>query len=106
MSQKKQKNNDLLEFIKNNEVCRSVQLLYYFNETSDKECGICDVCLQQKQAFIIKPIDVLNLLKNNKALTVYEISTHLKEKEANILILLRMLLSEEKINVTNNKYFL
>ena len=106
LGQKKQKNDDLLAFIKNNNVCRSVQLLHYFNETSNKECGICDVCLQAKQNIVIKPADILNLLQEYKTLTAYEISTHLNEKEANILILLRTLLSEEKINAINNKYFL
>ncbi len=106
LEQKKQKNKDLLTFIKNNEVCRSIQLLDYFNESVVEECGICDVCLQQKQTSSIKPITIVNLLKNRKPLTVYEIGTLLNEKEANILILLRTLLSEEKINVTNNKYFL
>ncbi len=106
LEQKKQKNKDLIQFIKNNEVCRSIQLLYYFNEDATNKCGICDVCLQQKQSHHSKPTDIINLLNNNGALTVYEICTQLNQKEANILILLRELLSEEKISVTNNKYFL
>jgi len=106
LEQKKQKNKDLIEFVKNDKVCRSIQLLYYFNENVAQKCGICDVCLQQKQVFTINPINIITLLKNKGALTVYEICTLLNEKEVNILILLRELLSEEKINVTNNKYFL
>jgi ATP-dependent DNA helicase RecQ len=106
LDQKKQKNKDLISFIKNDEVCRSIQLLNYFNEGITETCGICDVCLQQKQTSTIKPINIISLLKYNEALTVYEICTRLDEKEANILILLRELLSEEKISVTNNKYFL
>ena len=106
LDQKKQKNKDLISFIKNDEVCRSIQLLNYFNEGITETCGICDVCLQQKQTSNIKPINIIQLLKSNEALTVYEICTQLNEKEANILILLRELLSEEKISVTNNKYFL
>ncbi len=49
LDQKKQKNKDLISFIKNDEVCRSIQLLNYFNEGITETCGICDVCLQQKQ---------------------------------------------------------
>ncbi|CAM1353694.1 RecQ family ATP-dependent DNA helicase [Tenacibaculum insulae] len=106
LAQKKQKNSDLIQFIKNDETCRSVQLLYYFDEKSTKKCGICDVCLQQKQTTTTNYTEIVTLLKKHQTLTVAEISTLLNQKEANILILLRALLSEEKISVTNNKYFL
>ncbi|MES3019171.1 MAG: ATP-dependent DNA helicase RecQ [Bacteroidota bacterium] len=51
--------------------CRSQQLLSYFNETHAAECGICDVCIENKRNNkkesitdeIIK--DVLNVLSNN-----------------------------------------
>ena len=31
-------------FVKNDDECRSVQLLRYFNEKTNKRCGRCDVC--------------------------------------------------------------
>ena len=51
--------------------CRSQQLLAYFSETHAPECGVCDVCIENKRAQkkesvtdeIIK--DVLNALSNN-----------------------------------------
>ncbi|WP_299158876.1 ATP-dependent DNA helicase RecQ [uncultured Tenacibaculum sp.] len=106
LAQKEQKNKDLITFIKNNSVCRSIQLLSYFDETSSNKCGICDVCLQNKHKVPIDSNEIITLLKNYKELTVQEMSILLKLNEANILILLRELLSEEKINVINNKYFL
>ena len=36
----------VLDFVNNNEECRSVQLLRYFNEKMRSTCGHCDVCLQ------------------------------------------------------------
>ena len=35
----------VIGFVNNNEECRSVQLLRYFNEHKPKPCGLCDVCL-------------------------------------------------------------
>ena len=37
----------VLDFVNNDEECRSVQLLRYFNEKTNKVCGRCDVCLKQ-----------------------------------------------------------
>jgi ATP-dependent DNA helicase RecQ len=34
----------VIDFVNNDEECRSVQLLRYFNEATDKSCGRCDVC--------------------------------------------------------------
>ena len=37
----------VVDYVNNNEECRSVQLLRYFNELKSKPCGLCDVCLSQ-----------------------------------------------------------
>ena len=34
----------VIDFVNNDEECRSVQLLRYFNEKTKKTCGRCDVC--------------------------------------------------------------
>ena len=35
----------VIDFVNNDQECRSVQLLRYFNEDTGKSCGRCDVCL-------------------------------------------------------------
>ena len=35
----------VIDFVSNDQECRSVQLLRYFNEQGGKDCGKCDVCL-------------------------------------------------------------
>ena len=40
----------IVDFVNNDEECRSVQLLRYFNEKTRKTCGRCDVCLKQGQS--------------------------------------------------------
>lgn len=37
------------EYAKNDSVCRSRQLLAYFGETADNDCGHCDVCVNRKK---------------------------------------------------------
>ena len=36
----------VISFVNNDEECRSVQLLRYFNERTNKHCGRCDVCVK------------------------------------------------------------
>jgi len=44
----------MIGFVENDEECRSVQLLRYFNEKKSKPCGCCDVCLSKAST---KPIE-------------------------------------------------
>lgn len=37
----------VIDFVNNDEECRSVQLLRYFNEKTRKTCGHCDVCMKR-----------------------------------------------------------
>ena len=39
----------VINFVNNDQECRSVQLLRYFNEKSKKNCGRCDVCLRHSE---------------------------------------------------------
>ncbi|WP_299135047.1 ATP-dependent DNA helicase RecQ [uncultured Tenacibaculum sp.] len=106
--QKKQKVNDITFFVENNTVCRSIQLLNYFDEETTKKCGICDVCLRDKKGVKNNiEILILNIIKEHKELSSKEICTLVKVKEGDILIHLRKLLANEIIGITNyNKYFI
>ena len=48
----------VVDYVNNNEECRSVQLLRYFNELKSKPCGLCDVCLSQLKT---KAVDYQNI---------------------------------------------
>ena len=39
----------VIDFVNNDQECRSIQLLRYFNEKTDKVCGKCDVCLNHAE---------------------------------------------------------
>lgn len=102
---KSQKATTLINFIQNNSVCRSVQLLSYFGEDDAKECGLCDVCLEKNQSAAHLEEDILNLLRKEKELSSIEIQTHLEANEKDILIHLQNLLADSKISINRiNKY--
>ena len=68
---------------------------------------MCDVCLKEKNASKTGSQAIINLLKEKKEATAKEMCTQLNLKEADILINLRYLLSEEIIGLNNyNQYFL
>jgi ATP-dependent DNA helicase RecQ len=108
IKQKEKKSTDFLRFIQNNTVCRSIQILNYFDEKSTKKCGICDVCLSEKKTNT-KNIseEIIHLIDQEGALSSQEINQHLNFTEKDILIHLRQLIAVDKININHqNKYFI
>ena len=107
IKQKERKATDLVQFIENDLVCRSVQILQYFNEKEFDKCGICDVCLANKNTHLDISTEITNFLTTNKTATSKEICQHISSKEATILVNLQQLLSEEKIGINNfNQYYI
>ncbi|MFD2528072.1 RecQ family ATP-dependent DNA helicase [Polaribacter marinaquae] len=103
---KEEKAKNFIAFIKNNKVCRSKQLLAYFDEIKQENCGICDVCLaiKKKQTKNLSE-DIIELLNPNKQLSSKEITNFLNAKEKDILIHLQTLLAEDKLILNNlNKF--
>jgi ATP-dependent DNA helicase RecQ len=108
INQKRKKTKELIKFIENNKLCRSIQILNYFDELSEKKCGICDVCLSEKKNKKVVAISsILLVLEDNKNLSSSEICNILEGNEEDILIHLRYLLSTNKIAINNqNKFYL
>ena len=106
LTQQIKKTEELVSFIKNNTVCRSVQLLKYFGEKNSANCTICDVCISNKK---INSKDlhqkIIDLLKKEKEISKEEIIFHLNVDEKSILIHLRYLLSKDRVSITNNNKF-
>ncbi len=38
----------IISFVKNEDECRSRQLIEYFGQTASKDCGVCDVCIKNR----------------------------------------------------------
>ena len=106
LTQQIKKTEELVSFIKNDTVCRSVQLLKYFGEKNSTNCTICDVCISNKK---INSKDlhqkIINLLKKEKEISKEEIIFRLNGGEKSILIHLRYLLSKDRVGITNNNKF-
>jgi ATP-dependent DNA helicase RecQ len=106
LHQQQKKAAQLIQFIQNDQTCRSLQLLSYFGEPNPAACGICDVCLQKKYTPKDIENDILNFLKDSEASSI-EIQEHLNADEKDILIHLRHLLSEDIIRINHyNKYYI
>ncbi len=107
LDQKRKKAADLIDFIKNNTLCRSKQILTYFDEKETTACGICDVCLSNKKAPPSLRNTILKLLSKTTAISSLEICHLIDTNEKHILIHLQTLLSEGKIALNHqNKFYL
>ena len=107
IDQKRKKAADLIDFVKNNTLCRSKQILTYFDEKETTACGICDVCLSKKKEPSSLSETIVKLLFKKKVLSSLEICHLIDTNEKYILIHLQSLLSEGKIILNNqNKFYL
>ena len=103
--------NSVLNYINNNSVCKSVQLVGYFGEKSTDKCGICSVCASQKSSPSKREIQLISeeilILLEERELSSRMLSEKLTFTESKILVVLRHLQDLEKIKInTKNEYFL
>ncbi|MCF6308259.1 MAG: RecQ family ATP-dependent DNA helicase [Flavobacteriaceae bacterium] len=108
---KKNEVKAILNYVTNNKVCRSFQLVNYFGETTAENCGICSVCASQKtipskKETILISEKILQLLEESE-MTSRVLSEKLTFTESKILNVLRHLQDSEKIKInTKNEYYI
>ena len=105
---KKQQVAAVLRYIKNTELCRSLQLVNYFGEVNVVPCGICSVCrkdtrLNNKETKVISS-NILALLKD-VALSSREISEKLTFTEVKVIKVLQLLVDSGKIVITSKNQY-
>ncbi len=97
----------ILQYVKNNAVCRSVQLLSYFGE-KNKKCGKCDVCINKtgidSDLVNIVANETYKLLKTNK-MSSRELMKMLTYNENLVLEALQLLLEEEKVYINKQNQY-
>lgn len=101
----------VIGYIRNNNVCRSVQLMQYFNEANAEECGQCSVCTKEEIANYSPTFDssecvdfIISQLKQAN-LTAKELIEEGNFSRDEIVANLRRLLESKKIKLNiNNTY--
>ena len=106
---KKHQVQQLLSYVDNNNICRSIQLVSYFGETTAEPCGICSVCSVSKKKFSKK-----ELLKSSKLIllelesgpkTSREILENIDQDQALVLKTIALLLGNNTISLDQrNRY--
>jgi ATP-dependent DNA helicase RecQ len=101
---KQQQVKAMLDYVENESVCKSMQLLAYFGEKDMKPCGICTVCLNSKKNKSpqdLKTIknSVIELLETGDQ-SSRNISSQLKCSETDLKKVLKLLLEHQIITIT------
>jgi len=98
----------MLRYVRTNSKCRSRQLLAYFGEHQDLDCGICDVCLGKNRKYDEAPKSIvqaiLGLLHSGNK-TSRQLIAELSYEDDHVLEAIRFLLETGKIRLTiKNQY--
>ena len=106
---KKKQVLSVLDYSNNNNICKSVQLLYYFEETEISDCGICSVCITKKRPAKVASADIKKEII--KALEHGELSSRalferLSFSEENINNQLKELLEHNIISITDTNTYI
>lgn len=92
----------VVDFVNNDEDCRSVQLLRYFNEKTRKTCGRCDVCIKQgKNRVPYSSIEEkLETVLHETALPLHDVMLQCSEFDENkVLDAIRFLIDNDVIQM-------
>ncbi|MFB9056517.1 ATP-dependent DNA helicase RecQ [Mariniflexile ostreae] len=106
---KQQQVKAMLEYVENDAVCKSMQLLAYFGETDIEPCGICSVCIQSKKPTQPQPQKSLNKqiieLLEHSDLSSRSLTEKLNCSEKEIQNILQLMLEHNIIAITNKNTY-
>jgi len=94
----------ILDYVENESVCKSMQLLAYFGEKNTEPCGICSVCINFKKHK--KPQDLKSIKKQiielleNEDQSSRALLAHLDCEEKDMKTVLTLLLEHHIITIT------
>jgi ATP-dependent DNA helicase RecQ len=99
----------VLQFIANDRICKNRQLLRYFGELTDANCGVCSVCMngkiseEKKDPKTIATLVILAL--QQQPMSSRQLVEHLPFKKAEIFTIIKSLLERNVIELNaGNSY--
>ena len=97
----------MLNFVTNKDICRSAIILKYFGETKVIDCGMCDICKENKDdSKRIKQLQeyILSSLKS-KPYSIEDLAIAIGSNKKMILKASQMLIDEKKIFLNSEQNF-
>lgn len=95
----------VIAYTDNDQVCRQVQLLIYFNEFNYSDCGHCDVCISKRPKDFEKVRKRLLDLLKVKELALEEINTAMREGNSQTWVkVLNELVDDEVVMLRDGRY--
>lgn len=99
----------VINYIKNDQTCRSMQLLSYFGEKDSQPCGICSVCTDSIKGSINESEDVLmeRIVSSlrNKELSSRQITQVVNIDSEWLILLLKKMLERDMIQINSNNTY-
>ncbi len=92
----------VVDFVNNDEECRSVQLLRYFNEKAKKRCGHCDVCLKRNRQHVSygEIEEKIVSIMNGSTMSLKEVLSQCKDyDESKVLDTIRSLVDNDVLQL-------
>ena len=103
--------HSMLEYVLHDKKCRTQILLNYFGETFNRECGLCDICLQQKSGELTSgdfsriEKEIYKLLQADKC-SLDTIIARIPFSQEKIVETLRFLCDEQFVQVKDGLYYI
>lgn len=85
----------MISYVKEDEICRSRQLIDYFGQEAENDCGICDVCIRNRNNSNIglrkrsMEAHIVRLLQENGTMSISQIETVVSDEYKLYLQVLR-----------------
>lgn len=98
----------VLNYVNNDTLCKSKQLLSYFGETKFEDCGICSVCISDtplSRTQIRESITHISAVLKENPLSSREIMAKTKIKDTHIASILKEMLEKNMIEITSTNSY-
>jgi len=101
--------SSILDYINNDKVCKSKQLLSYFGEVNLENCGICSVCIsgisKLSNTDLNESISAIISLLDEKALSSRDIARCINIKDEHITLILKQMLEKQIVEITTTNTY-